>query len=147
MDKRTQQAWYLWAKSDRNKDKKKEDGRYLPVLTHLLDVAACAWEILELEPPQTRALFAADYGMDEDTARRWVCALAGLHDLGKASPTFQTLWDMAAKRPLGGVERLIPRAKLVKEKPHGQVTQLFLPQLLQSMDWRVEAADRPSGCR
>ena len=135
MDKTTQHAWYLWAKSDRRNDNKEGDGRYLPVLTHLLDVAACAWEILDLEPPQTLELFAADYGLDVETARRWVCALAGLHDLGKASPTFQALWDMAAKRPLDGVERLIPRAKQVQEKPHGQVTQLLLAHLLECMEW------------
>ena len=131
MDKVTQQAWYLWAKSDRNDDQKKQDGRYLPVLTHLLDVAACAWEILELEPQQTRALFAADYGMDEDTARRWVCALAGLHDLGKASPTFQALWDMTAKRPLTGVERLIPVSE--QKIPHGEVSQVLLAEFLHQL--------------
>lgn len=140
MDTTTQHAWYLWAKSDRNTDKKKEDGRYLPVLTHLLDVAACAWEILELEPPQTLELFAADYGLDTETARRWVCALAGLHDLGKASLTFQALWDMEAKRPLSGVERLISRPKQVKEKPHGQITQLVLAALLQCMEWPESVA-------
>lgn len=140
MDTTTQHAWYLWAKSDRHKDKKKEDGRYLPLLTHLLDVAACAWEILELEPPQTLALFAADYELDTETARRWVCALAGLHDLGKASPTFQALWDMEVKRPLGGVERLISRPKQVEEKPHGQITQLVLAALLQCMEWPESVA-------
>lgn len=131
MDKTTQQAWYLWAKSDRDT----ADGRYLPILTHLIDVAACAWEILEREPLHTGELFAADYGLDEESARRWVCVLVGLHDLGKASPTFQALWNMAEKRPLGGVERLIPRAKQEKEIPHGQVTHLLLPAILECMDW------------
>ncbi|WP_221090840.1 CRISPR-associated helicase Cas3' [Deinococcus aquaedulcis] len=141
MDRATQQAWYLWAKSDRNEKKTLEDGRYLPVLTHLLDVAACTWEILELEPPHTLALLAEDYGLDVDTARRWVCALAGLHDLGKASPTFQALWDMAKKRPLAGVERLVAGAGTNKV-PHGEVSQLLLPCLLTLVGWEEQAANR-----
>ncbi|GAA5504372.1 CRISPR-associated endonuclease/helicase Cas3 [Deinococcus xinjiangensis] len=139
MDRNESLAWYLWAKSDRNENKAKVDGRYLPVLTHLLDVAACAWEILELEPPHTLELFAQDYGLEVDAARRWVCALAGLHDLGKASPTFQALWDMAEKRPLS-VERVIPRKRKDTEVPHGQITQLFLPELLECLDWMPSAA-------
>lgn len=137
MDRNEQLAWYLWAKSDRDTN----DGRYLPVLTHLLDVAACAWEILELEPPHTLELFAQDYDLDVNTARRWVCALAGLHDLGKASPTFQALWDMTEKRPIS-LERLISRQRKEKEVPHGQITQLFLPQLLECLDWTPSAALR-----
>jgi len=141
MDTPTQQAWYLWAKSDRNEKKALEDGRYLPVLTHLLDVAACTWEILELEPPRTLALLTGDYGLDVDTARRWVCALAGLHDLGKASPTFQALWDMAEKRPLPGVERLVAGAG-TNNVPHGEVSQLLLPGLLARVRWSRKAAEQ-----
>lgn len=137
MDRNERLAWFLWAKSDRDT----KDGRYLPVLTHLLDVAACAWEILELEPPHTLKLFAQDYGLDVNTARRWVCALAGLHDLGKASPTFQCLWDMAEKRSLRGA-RLVPRKQKEKETPHGQITQLFLPGQLECLDWTPSAALR-----
>lgn len=141
MDKVTQQAWYLWAKSDRRGDGKPGDGRYLPVLTHLLDVAACTWEILELEPPRTLELLAEDYGLDVDTARRWVCALAGLHDLGKASPTFQALWDMAEKRPLPGVERLVAGAGTTNV-PHGEVSQVLLSELLQKVRWSRKAAEQ-----
>ncbi|PTA68502.1 CRISPR-associated helicase/endonuclease Cas3 [Deinococcus arcticus] len=141
MDRATQQAWYLWAKSDRRGDGKPGDGRYLPVLTHLLDVAACTWEILELEPPRTLALLAEDYGLDVDMARRWVCALAGLHDLGKASPTFQALWDMAEKRPLAGVERLVAGAGTTNV-PHGEVSQLLLSELLQKVRWSRSVAER-----
>lgn len=132
MDKPTQQAWYLWAKSDLGHG----DGRYLPVLTHLLDVAACAWEILELEPPQTLELFTADYGLDTETARRWVCALVGLHDLGKASPTFQALWNMTEKRPLEGIERLIAVSE--SKIPHGEVSQVLLADFLHQLGCAAE---------
>lgn len=141
MDRATQQAWYLWAKSDRRSDGKAGDGRYLPVLTHLLDVAACTWEILELEPPHTLTLLAEDYGVDVETARRWVCALAGLHDLGKASPTFQALWNMAEKRPLPGVERLMAGLG-TSNVPHGEVSQLLLPPLLKRVGWGQAAREK-----
>jgi CRISPR-associated endonuclease/helicase Cas3 len=84
------QVLALWGKSN--------GGLGLPLVAHLLDVAAAAWEILEREPPQTRALYAADLGLPVDPARRWVCALAGLHDLGKASPAFQQRWAPGAAR-------------------------------------------------
>ncbi len=131
-----QQAWYLWAKSDRDYQ---ADGRWLPVLTHLLDVAACAWEILELEPPQTLELFGQDYGLDTLQARRLVCALVGLHDLGKASPTFQRLWDMAKVRPLSGVERLISSPQGAP-MPHGEVSQVLLGGLLPTLRWSPRMA-------
>ena len=138
MDELTQQAWYLWAKSDRDY---KADGRWLPVLNHLIDVAACAWEILELEPAQTLELFTQDYGLAVPDARRLVCALVGLHDLGKASPTFQRLWDMAKVRPLPGVTRLVAPTT-GQNVPHGQVSQLMLPSLLKLFGWSSDLANR-----
>jgi len=80
----------LWAKSDREKG----DGSWHPLIAHLLDVAACAEVILEREPPRTLELYAQDLQLDCQQAKAWTCALAGLHDLGKASPAFQQKWDV-----------------------------------------------------
>ena len=78
----------LWAKSP----KKDESFHPHPVIAHLLDVAASAYEVLKLEPAKTLVLYASDFGLAEDETIAWVCALAGLHDLGKVSPAFQQLW-------------------------------------------------------
>ncbi|WP_034388944.1 CRISPR-associated helicase/endonuclease Cas3 [Deinococcus sp. YIM 77859] len=128
-------AWNLWAKSDKNYG----DGRWLPVVAHLLDVAACAWEILNLEPERTLDLFAADYGLDREGAQRWVCALAGLHDLGKASPAFQGLWKEGAAR----TRRFLSFAEPPLPEPHGKVTQDLLWGLLEDpFGWPAEVAQQ-----
>lgn len=78
------QATILWAKSG-------EDQGH-PLLAHMLDVAAVAEAILELEPATTHQHLAAQFGLAAETAPRWLAALAGLHDVGKAIPGFQTKW-------------------------------------------------------
>ncbi|MFM5464400.1 CRISPR-associated helicase Cas3' [Aeromonas simiae] len=77
------QAAILWAKSG-------EDQGH-PLLAHMLDVAAVAEAILELEPSSHQHL-ASQFGLAAETAPRWLAALAGLHDVGKAIPGFQAKW-------------------------------------------------------
>ncbi|GMA16869.1 CRISPR-associated endonuclease/helicase Cas3 [Deinococcus metallilatus] len=126
----------LWAKSGQKSAH--QDGAqtgWLPVLHHLLDVGACAQAILEREPARTRALLAADLGADsaadQATALRWTCALAALHDLGKASPAFQHLWPEGAARLASHLS--VPAHK--PATPHGLVTQNLLPGLLTARGW------------
>lgn len=76
----------LWAKSG------EEMGH--PLLTHMLDVAAVAEAILELEPVTTHQHLAKQFGLAAETAPRWLAALAGLHDVGKAIPGFQAKWPL-----------------------------------------------------
>ncbi|MCL6451722.1 MAG: CRISPR-associated endonuclease Cas3'' [Acetobacteraceae bacterium] len=80
----------VWAKRDPN------SGLHHPLLWHLLDVFATALALWEqaLAPSLKRQLAAA-LGLPEDGAGRWLAFLAGLHDIGKASPPFQ------AKSPEG----------------------------------------------
>ena len=80
----------LWAKSG-------EDGGQ-SLIAHSLDTAAVALSILELEPSSTIEALASDFGLLPDDSARLVCALAGLHDLGKASPAFQQKWPPGAAR-------------------------------------------------
>ncbi|MEO4045671.1 CRISPR-associated helicase Cas3' [Pseudomonas sp. CAU 1711] len=77
-------ARQVWAKSG--------EGAGHGLLAHLLDVAAVAETLLAIEPEATRRWAARSLGLDADTVGRWVAALAGLHDFGKAVPGFQAKW-------------------------------------------------------
>ena len=76
----------LWAKYDRS------NGTCHPLIYHLLDVAAVAsrlWD-LALSPAQKTHLQEL-MGLDDKPARQQLALLAGLHDIGKATPAFQKL--------------------------------------------------------
>lgn len=119
----------LWAKSDRGR----EQGTWHPLIAHLLDVAACAEVILEREPPKTLELYARDLHLEAQPAKAWVCALAGLHDIGKASPAFQQKW-------LEGKERLWATGLTWSSEPtppphdlsHSIISEVVLPELLEA---------------
>ncbi len=64
------QAAIFWAKSS--------DKQGHPLLAHMLDVAAVAESILELEPVTTHQHLAKQFGLAAETAPRWLAALAGL---------------------------------------------------------------------
>lgn len=91
----SERAKALWAKSDREKN----DGSWHPLIHHMLDVSACAEAVLELEPERTRELYAQDFGFAKYAqAKPWLLSFIALHDLGKASPTFQALWPEGGNR-------------------------------------------------
>lgn len=129
----------LWAKSAR------DGAEWHPLIAHLLDVAACAWVILEREPASTLDRYAADLGLPREQARAWVCALVGLHDLGKASPAFQQKWADGQARvwatgltwPAGS-----PPTKPPHDVPHNVITQVTLPELLRRRGWGGRSAQR-----
>ncbi len=77
-------AQVLWAKSG------ELSGHGL--LAHLLDVSAVVETLLTIEPASTRHWAAKALGIDKAGVVRWVAAIAGLHDFGKATPGFQTKW-------------------------------------------------------
>lgn len=77
-------ARYIWAKSG--------EGYGHSLLSHMLDVAAVVETLLELEPPSTLNWVAAQFGLPVPQIVRWLGALAGLHDFGKAIPGFQAKW-------------------------------------------------------
>lgn len=129
------QAWTLWAKTG----KKDQPHVYLPLLTHLIDVGAAAYELLLREPASTRALFAEDYALNETEGLALVSALVALHDLGKASPTFQNLW-FDRPHPLPEEDRLLSQP--CKKVGHGQVTHLVLADFLGRMGLPLSQAER-----
>ncbi|WP_459827818.1 CRISPR-associated helicase Cas3' [Hydrogenophilus islandicus] len=62
------------------------------LLAHMLDVAAVAEVILKRESPQTKAWVAKVFSLSQESVPRWMGALCGLHDFGKAIPGFQAKW-------------------------------------------------------
>lgn len=74
----------LWAKSG------EPDGH--PLLLHMLDVAAVAETLLGRESDSTLAWAAFQFGFERPDTKRWLAALIGLHDFGKASSGFQAKW-------------------------------------------------------
>lgn len=121
----------LWAKSSENSDV----GH--PVVAHLLDVAASAWAVLQLEPPQTTTLLAQDWELTPDEVVPLVCALAGLHDLGKVSPAFQQLWEPGKQRlwQMNPQYRWAFAPRYPDYVPHNHITQATLPPLLKAKGW------------
>lgn len=112
----------LWGKSDRERN----DDLWHPLIHHLLDVAACAEAILEREPESTRARYAHDLGFTSfDEAKPWLLSLIALHDLGKASPTFQSLWEAGAARVK---QHGLSWRRQPDYVPHGFVTQIALEE-------------------
>ena len=107
----------LWAK-------KEKDGRYHPLLYHMLDVAAVAglvWDQCLI--PQLRERFECSLGTE---ARAQIVFLAGAHDVGKASPWFQKK-----------VPRLLQNSCLRfsendQNRPHGFISAHVLNQVLDS---------------
>jgi len=133
----SEKARALWAKSDRDK----QAGSWHPLIGHLLDVAACASVILEREPQKTLELYARDLNLEPQQAKAWICALAGLHDLGKASPAFQQKWPEGKK--------LVWAAELTwssdptpppNDVSHSVISEEVLPSLLERKGWEPGAA-------
>lgn len=130
-------AQSLWAKSDRETG----SGAWHPLICHLLDVAACAEAILEREPARTLELYAQDLELPIGRAKAWVCALAGLHDLGKASPAFQQKWPAGQERVRqAGLSWTVDPTPPPKDIPHGAIGEAILPELLRSAGWHRRAA-------
>jgi len=107
----------------------------------MLDTAAVAWAILEREPGRTRKLYATDWNLGEKEALPWVAFLAGLHDLGKASPVFQAAWDEGAKRVWDA--GLTWDEELVREQwvAHGVFTELYVKDVLKRHGLPLRLAD------
>lgn len=75
----------LWGKTDPD-----DPTRRHPLLFHMMDVANVArllWD--ECVPAPLRSGAACALGIPEDDAARLVAFICGLHDVGKASPSFQ----------------------------------------------------------
>lgn len=116
-------AGCIWAKSG--------DGKGHGLLNHLLDVAAVTEVLLEHEPETTRRWASHAFGLAEENCARWIAALAGLHDFGKAIPGFQAKWPegMQADQTAG---LLFPNLSLSVDN-HSLATNALLGPGLQAI--------------
>jgi len=83
----------VWAKSV------DEGGGWLPLWQHMDDSADVAGALFDdwLAPSVVR-LLAAEFGGEVDQARTAIMFLAGVHDLGKATPAFAVQDPVLAQR-------------------------------------------------
>ena len=113
-----------------------ESSSYHPLLCHMVDVAMVTREMWQysLSPSQRGGLsIALGLGHDQDSAGLWCAFLAGLHDLGKASPAFQLQVERVRTRVeqrLRDNGLTVSSLRTSKYTPHGVVTAATLPSIL-----------------
>lgn len=113
-----------------------ESSSYHPLLCHMIDVAMVTrtmWHY-SLSPSQRGGLsIGLGLGDDQDAAGLWCAFLAGLHDLGKASPAFQLQVDRTrakVKQRLRDNGLTVSSSRTSKYTPHGVITAATLPCIL-----------------
>jgi len=112
----------LWAK------KSDEFADCYPLIFHMLDTVAVCEEIWEkCLQKSTQQFMAKELGLSSESARQLVSFMAGLHDIGKASPGFQSKIETAKQE----LEKLGFNFENLKDIPHGIVSASVLPELLQ----------------
>ncbi|HUS69611.1 MAG TPA: CRISPR-associated helicase Cas3' [Anaerolineae bacterium] len=115
----------LWAK-------KEENGRYHPLICHLIDVAEVAqalWD--EVLTDSIRAHYCSLLDLPPEQARALLSLWVGLHDLGKATPVFQG-GDRAALERLSGFGLKFPTRFVAQKPSHGAISAKVLAGLLES---------------
>lgn len=120
-----------------------------PLICHALDTAEVASQLFDLclGPYLKNRLEAALEPLGD--AREWAARLAGLHDLGKCSPTFQGLRADVSKTLLpesdhAAIDRLRegPRSSGARtDVAHGLITALYVRNLLVKWGASVETAE------
>jgi len=121
---------YLWAKYER------KSGAYHCLLYHLLDVAAVAWVMWDRTLSNSQRSWLMDLlGVDAHSAQICLSLLAGLHDIGKATPGFQRKVKML-------FDRLIEMGLTDDpyDEPHGVLSAIILKEKLSTIGFDGEAA-------
>jgi len=113
---------YLWAKYARR------TGEYHLLHYHLLDTAAVAYLMWEQVFSESQRNWIADLlNTDHETACRIMALFAGLHDIGKATPSFQQ-----KAKPI--YEQLVEVGvpdELGFDIPHGTLSAVILQEIFQ----------------
>ena len=113
-----------------------ESSSYHPLLCHMVDVAMVTREMWQysLSPSQRGGLsIGLGFGHDQDSAGLWCAFLAGLHDLGKASPAFQLQVERVrtmVEHRLRDNGLTVSSLRTSRYTPHGVVTAATLPCIL-----------------
>jgi CRISPR-associated endonuclease/helicase Cas3 len=102
----------------------------------MLDTAAVTLEVLCREPPTTLRRLAEALRMDDvDAAARFIAAMAGAHDLGKATPEFQRQVEAAGFK--------FPPCRPSRDRvPHGALTEGLLERWLRDRGVSPKVASR-----
>jgi len=115
IDRRDASWLRLWAKTDKDSG----NGRYHPLLFHMLDVAAVAGLVWDhhLTPGIRKRLECA---LGVENARTILVFLSGGHDIGKASPGFQKKASNLRKC------LKLPFSNNDQQRPHGSISAQVL---------------------
>jgi len=85
--------WLLWGKAQ--PDERAQSPAH-PLLCHMVDVAVVAEAMLrDVLPASTRARLIEPLGRSEADSLAWLAFIVAMHDIGKATPPFQTKWAPA----------------------------------------------------
>ena len=126
----------FWAKTTH--DPEQHPRAFHPLLCHMTDVATVAqalWD--QVLPRATKRRIARSLQLSMNEAGTLIAWIAGLHDLGKASPPF-------AHRPTTqNIHQLYDGTRFAKQRepepaksaPHGYVTASELPEILRSEEF------------
>lgn len=99
---------------------------YHPLLYHMIDTANVAARVFDsMLSDQAKHIFSKASGFDHEQTSKWIGALAGCHDIGKATPGFQGIVEQH-KTVLRKYGFSLPQT----EKDHALLTAIILRRLL-----------------
>ncbi|KOV72256.1 CRISPR-associated protein Cas3 [Streptomyces sp. AS58] len=125
-------ACSVWAKSDQ--DVARGGGGWLPLWRHLADCGAVAGLLWDCWLPEVVRRRIGEVLPVQGDGRLLAVWLAGVHDIGKATPAFACQVDPLAERMRGAGLEMPSRAGMLDrvKAPHGLAGQVLL------RDWLVE---------
>ncbi|MFC5186064.1 CRISPR-associated endonuclease Cas3'' [Actinomadura harenae] len=112
-----------------------------PVACHLLDTAAIAGALWDAWLAGTPALRSDELGVSRGEARRLVGFWAGLHDVGKVSPSFQVLVDDLYEGLISESPEFA-RDQPVKGLAHNEVSHWVLVTALRELGYPAAESAR-----
>lgn len=128
------QAWSLWAKT--GSDEQRHLWESVPV--HLADTAETARHIWrEWLPAATKSYICENVGLSADDAESLVVWLAGVHDIGKATPSFQC---KVQERVELVQEAGLKVSQRCENYPHSFMGQIIYQDWLERRGWSARVA-------